>query len=206
VSVVLLPELAALEAAVDGLSAADLRSVPEAHRLGNQEKLLELRNRLDAIELHGLQRLDADETTITEAGRASRSWLIEEAQLNPGEASKRLRLARALVGYPRVDAGLSAGRFSAEHARVTVAALAGVPAEFLDIVETALLQMAAHLTPHDLGAQVQTLLVACGVETSADTAAQKRLAKRGLCRHITWWTHVGPSTLDDAAYPYEAPL
>src|SRR3954451_2871621 len=179
-SVLYSAELLQLEAAVDALLKVDLRDVPEGHRLGNQEKLLELRNKMDAVELHGLQRLDADETTIAETGRNTRSWLIEEQYLNPGEATKRTRLGRALTVYPRVDAGLSVGSFSAEHARVIVTALAHVPPEFLEIVETALIEMAPHCTPNDLGDQVETLLVACGVESSTDEAAQKRLNRRGL--------------------------
>ena len=179
-SVLYSPELVALEAAVDAMLSVDLRDLPEVHRLGNHEKLLELRNKMDAIELHGLQRLDADETTITEAGRNTKSWLIEEQQLNPGDAGKRTRLSRALVIYPNVDAALCAGRFSAEHARVIVKALSAVPPQFLEIVEAALLDIAPHLTPNDVGDEVEKLLVACGVESSADAAAEKRLAKRGL--------------------------
>ena len=179
-SVVYSPELVQLEAAVDALARVDLRDLGEVHRLGNQEKLLELRHRLDAIECHGLQRLDADETTITETGRATRSWLIEEQQVNPGEATKRMRLSRALAAYPNVDVVFSSGRISAEHARVIVAALAAVPSQFLEIVERALLEMAPHLTPRELGGEVDKLLVACGVESSSDAAAQRRLDKRGL--------------------------
>ena len=179
-SVLYSPELSQLEAAVDALSRVDLRDLPEAHRLGNQEKLLELRNRLDAIEMHGLQRIDADETTIADTGRTTRSWLIEEQQLNPADATKRTRLARALPAYPNVDAVLSSGRISAEHARAIVAALASVPPQFLEIVERALLEMAPHLTPNDLSNEVEKLLIACGVESSSDAAAEKRLAKRGL--------------------------
>lgn len=179
-SVVLSPELVALEAAVDALARLDLRDVPEVYRLGNQEKLMELRSRLDAVELHGLQRLDADETTITYTGRATRSWLVEEQFVNPGESHKRLRLSRALVFYPNVDAALSAGRFSAEHARVIVTGLASVPGEFVEIVERALLELAPHCTPRDLGRELDKLLVACGVESSSDEAAQRRLLKRGF--------------------------
>jgi hypothetical protein len=174
------PELLALEAAVDALLGADLRDLPEAHRLGNQEKLLELRHKLDAVELHGLQRLHADDTAIHETGRTIKCWLTEEQYLNPGEAGKRTRLARALAAYPHVDAALCAGRFSADTAMVIVKALASVPPEFLDIVESALLELAPYCTPNDLGDKVEQLLVACGVESSSDQAAAKRLNKRGL--------------------------
>jgi hypothetical protein len=180
VSVQLSPELMQLESAVDALLAADLRAVPEVHRLGNQEKLMELQERLGAVELHGLQAIDTDDVTITDTGRATRSWLIEEQLVNPGEASRRMRLARALVVYPNVDAALSRGRFSREHARVIVAGLASVPPAFLEPVEAALIDLADRRTPKELGEDVEALLVACGVESSSDLAAQKRLAKRGL--------------------------
>jgi hypothetical protein len=179
-SVVLSPELARLEAAIDALATVDVRSLPEAQRLAQQEKLLELGHRLAAIELHGLARIDADETTVAVTGRATRSWLIEEQGLNPAEATRRLRLARALPAYPAVDGALSAGRISPDSARVIVTALASVPPQFLDTVEGALLTIAPHCTPGDLADEVDTLLVACGVESSADIAANKRLHKRGL--------------------------
>jgi hypothetical protein len=58
--------------------------------------------------------------------------------------------------------------------------LRSVPTEFEEIVEDALLKMAPYCTPNDLGDAVETLLVACGVESSSDEAATKRLNKRGL--------------------------
>jgi hypothetical protein len=205
VSVVYAAELVAFEAAVEALLGTDLRDVPGVHRLGNQQRLLEIRNKLDAVELHNLQRLDADEIPITETGRNTRSWLIEEQYLNPGEASKRTRLARALVSYPNVDAALSAGRISAEHALVIVKALASVPPEFLDtgevslehanaivrataavapefreIVETTLVDIARHCPACELGEEIEKLLIACGAEPAGDQAHVKRMNRRGL--------------------------
>jgi hypothetical protein len=174
------PELVALEVAIDGVVAADPRMLPAAQRLAHHERLLQLRSRLEAAELHSLQALHEDEVTVEECGRPTKSWLVEEAHLNPGEAGTRLRLSRGLAAYPRVDAGLGAGAFSPEHARVILNALAVVPPQFLDIVETALLELAPQVTPHDLGEKDETLLVACGVESSAEAAAQKRLARRGF--------------------------
>jgi len=55
-----------------------------------------------------------------------------------------------------------------------------LPPQFLDTVQTALLHLATDHTPHELGEKVDELLVACGVESSADRAAQKRLERRGL--------------------------
>ena len=174
------PEVVALQAAVDGLLAADFRDVPESARCGNVERMLVLRDQLDTAIAHAVQVIDVEDTTVAETGRSTRSWLIEEQLVNPATASKIRRLALALPLHPRLDAGLRAGRFSVEHAHVILNALRQVPAEFIQIVETALLELAEQKPPNDLGDAVETLLVACGVESSAEAARQKRLAQRGV--------------------------
>ena len=174
------PATQQLEAAIGALLVEDLRDLPEMHRLGNIERLLELREQLSTAIAHGIQIIDADETTIVETGRATRSWLIEEQLLNPGEASKLRRLAKALPFHPNVDAGLRERKFSIAHAQVIIKAMALVPAEFEEIIETALLELAEQTTPDDLGAAVETLLVAAGVESSTDAAREKRLTERGV--------------------------
>ena len=179
-SVLYTPELLQLEAAVDALSRVDLRQVPEAHRLGNQEKLHELRNRLDAIGLRGLQCLDAEKTTVTEAGRATRSWLIEEQQVSPGEATKRMRVARALPTHPYLEKFLDAGDINLDHANAIVKATSAVAPAFREIVETTLVDMASHCPPHKLGEEIEKLLIASGAEPSSDEAHVKRMNRRGI--------------------------
>jgi hypothetical protein len=173
------PGVVALQAAVETVLAEDFRLLPEAARCGNVERMLELREQLDTAILHAVQVIDADDTTIAETGRSTRSWLIEEQLLSPGAASRLRRLAITLPAYPRVDAGLRDRKFSVAHAHVIVKALRQVPAEFAEIVETALLELAEQTTPDKLGEAVETLLVACGVECSSD-AEQKRLTARGV--------------------------
>jgi hypothetical protein len=180
VSVALSPAVAELQAAVDQTLAADPRDTAEVHRLGELETLQRLTNQLHYAEVTRLQVIDVAETTIAETGRATRSWLIEEQQLNPGEASKRLRVARALPTHPTMDKVFAAGDISLDHANTIAKATAAAPAQFREILETALVDMARHMTPYDLGGQVEQLLVACGVESSSDEAAAKRLNRRGL--------------------------
>ncbi|HEU5034189.1 MAG TPA: DUF222 domain-containing protein [Mycobacteriales bacterium] len=174
------PALAELQAAVARFVAADVRDTPEAHRLGEQEVLLGIINQLRAVEVHRLEVIDNDETTVVDTGRATRSWLIEEAQVNPGEATKRVRLARALAAHPLVDDAFSAGNISFEHAWAIITAMRPVPVEFHDIVERALVDAAHACPPYDIGEMIEPLLVACGVESSSDEAHVRRLNRRGL--------------------------
>ena len=94
------PHLLQLTAAVEQVLAVDPRDTPEVHRLNEVEQLLTLRNQIDGAINQRVQVIDVAETTIHEAGQATRSWLVEEQNLNPGEASKRMRVARALPTHP----------------------------------------------------------------------------------------------------------
>jgi hypothetical protein len=172
--------IADLCAAVDRLAAQDLHDVPEVLRLAQQEQLMTAIQRLRAVEVQRLEVINAAETTVAECGRATRSWLIEEQLVNPGEASKRMRLARVRGIYPMVDDAFAAGDISFEHTVAIVNAMARVPGQFRTIVEKALVELAQDRTANDLGNDVETLLVACGVEVSADEAAAKRFAGRSL--------------------------
>ena len=202
------PATEQLEAAVGALLAEDLRDLPEGHRLGNIERLLELREQLSTAIMHRVQIVDTDETTIVETGRATRSWLIEEQLLNPGEASKIRRLAKALPFHPKVDAGLRERTFSVAHAHVIIKAMALVPSEFEEIIETALLELAEQNTPDDLSAAVETLLVAAGVESSADAAREKRLAERGvsIARTFNGMRHINGMLMPEVGEALEIAL
>jgi hypothetical protein len=180
VSVEYSPQLLQLNAAVEQVLAADPRDTDEVHRLGELEQLLTLRNQLDAAINQRLQVIDIGETTVAETGKATRCWLIEEQNVNPGEATKRMRVARALPSHPYVDKTSAAGEISLEHANAICRATAAVPPEFREIVETTLVDIARHCAPCDLGDEIEKLLVACGVESSSDEAHAKRMNRRGL--------------------------
>jgi len=180
VSVECTPQLLQLTAAVEQVLDADPRDTPEAQRLNEAEQLLMLRNRIDGAINQRLQVIDVADTCVAETGRATRSWLIEEQHLNPGEASKRMRVARALPAHPYVDKASATGEISLEHANAICRATAAVPPEFREIVETTLVEIARHCSPCDLGDEIEKLLIACGVESSSDEAHAKRMNRRGL--------------------------
>lgn len=179
-TVCLSSSLVELQAAVDKFCASDPRDTSEVYRLAEHEALLEIQNKLAAASMHQLQVIDVAETTVAESGRGTRSWLIEEQQVNPGEASKRMRVSRALPTHPYVDKAFSAGEFGIDAANVIVKATAAAPPDYREIIETTLVDAARHCPPHDLGALVEQLLIACGVDSSSDEAHAKRLARRGL--------------------------
>jgi hypothetical protein len=174
------PQLLQLSAAVEQVLAADPRDVADSHRLGELEQMLTIHNQLDAAINQRLQVVDVDETTVAETGRATRSWLIEEQHINPSEATKRMRVARALPTHPAVDKASAAGEISLEHANAICRATAAVSPEFREIVESTLVDIARHCAPCDLGDEIEQLLIACGAESSSDEAHTKRLNRRGL--------------------------
>lgn len=174
------PAVTALTAAVGQVLDADPRDTPQVYRLGELEQLLTVRNQLDAAIGERLQVADVEETTVAEEGRATRSWLIETQQVNPGEATKRMRVARALPSHPYLAKAHRAGEIGLDHAHAICRATAAVAPEFREIIETTLVDLARHAPAADLGAEIETLLIASGAEPGGDEAHARRLNRRGL--------------------------
>ena len=174
------PAVVGLQAAIGPVLAADPRDTPEVHRLGELEILLSLRNQLDAAISDRLQVVDADETTVAEEGRATRSWLVETQHVTPGDATKRMRVARALPTHPYLERCFAAGDINLDHANAIVKATAGVAPEFREIIETTLVDIARHCPPHELGDEIEKLLIASGAEPGGDEAHVRRMNRRGL--------------------------
>jgi len=169
-----------LQAAIEPVLAADPRDTPEVHRLGELEQLLAIRNQVDAAIAQRLLVVDTDETTVAEEGRATRSWLIEAQQVNPGEATKRMRVARALPTHPTLEKAFAAGEVGLEAANAIVRATSAVAPEFREIVESTLVDIARHCPPHELGEEIEKLLIASGAEPGSDEAHIKRMNRRGI--------------------------
>ena len=88
--------VAALTSALDELARLDPASCADRELLAATEALLVAESRVRAMQARWLRVLDARDATVAECGRATRSWLIEEASLGPAEASRRVTLARRL--------------------------------------------------------------------------------------------------------------
>jgi hypothetical protein len=162
--------------AVGRLSPADL---PGGLELTGLCRLLDAETKIRALQPRWLAVVDARETTVAEFGRTTRSWLVEEEHLGPGEASRRMRLSRCLPLHGATEAAATAAEITLEHAHTIVVALADVPPEFQPQVESALLDIARDAPPVEVARAVEQVRVALGVD-DADAAFERQFAQRGV--------------------------
>jgi hypothetical protein len=175
--------VAALRAAVARVAALDPDSLSDGSLLVGLGELLAVETQLRAVQTRWLAAADAREVTVAIAGRATRSWLVEDCQLGGRDAATRMRLARSLGAFPALQAAFAAARVTAEQASAIMTGLLDVPADCRDEVETALVRRAGELTPFGLSREIDTLLAALQVESAAERAEavrQRRLARRGV--------------------------
>jgi hypothetical protein len=175
--------VAALRAAVERVAAIDPAALSDPSLLVGLEELYDVETVVRAAQTRWLAVTDARELTVHYAGRASRSWLVEERSLGNRDAATRLRLARTLPAFPSVEAAFTAARVTADQAAAIVAGLLDVPAELRSQVEERLLTRADELSPFGLTRVIDQLLVELDVETGkdrAEAARQRRLARRGV--------------------------
>jgi hypothetical protein len=179
----------ATTSAVDGLveaMAADIADpTPMADRpdvvlVEEVASLLRLRSQLDAAIAVRLSAVDLRDATVAESGRATRAWLVEDHQLDQGPAARKLRLARVQGIWAATDDAWRRGEISEDHAAVIYSALRHVHNSYWELVEQTLLDYAHTHTPRECAEAVDMILVACGIEKSADAAAARRYAERGV--------------------------
>lgn len=153
--------------------------LPDLLLLGNTETLLTVMSQLSAVVVRNLAVIDSRQATVEAFGRSTGAWLREEMMLNPGDAARKMRIARLIWRWPRTEAAWLAGDISEDHVAVIVKAMMTVPPDVSDIVEQALLDIAKSSPACDVAAALDQILVACGVE-DAEAAAARRYADRGV--------------------------
>jgi hypothetical protein len=169
--------LALLRAAVE--QASDGLCLDANARCNALEELFTAESVLRAAQTQLLAEVDLTAATVEATGRASRSWLVEEQMFSPAEAGRRLRIARGLGEFPLTGQAFAVGDISAEHVLVIIAGLAqitdtGVRAT----VEEQLVGLSRLHPAPEVAGLLDQLLVALGVEPSADEAAARRYATR----------------------------
>jgi hypothetical protein len=172
------PVVAALQVAVERALEVDWHSVNDAAAMGTCEQLLQVEAQLRAVQCRLLERISATDATVTEAGRTVRSWLVEEQLLNKAEASRRVDVATKLAALPTLAKAFEAGEISGDHAAVIANGVRGLPPEFVPIVETALVDRSADVSPAKLAADIDELRAACGVDDSSDEQSAKKHRSR----------------------------
>jgi len=175
--------VANVRAALDVLASVDPTDLADASLFAGLDELLDIETTLRAVEARWLAVADTRETTVAIAGRSTRSWLIEECNLGSRDAGARLRLARMVGVFPAVEKAFAAAQVTADQALAVVNALADVPAEFRDTMESLLIEHASTSTPFGLTRLTETLLTQLDVDSGAERAEarrQRRLAQRGV--------------------------
>ncbi|WP_232421817.1 HNH endonuclease signature motif containing protein [Nocardioides sp. Iso805N] len=129
-----------------------------------------------------LRVMAASQDVAEEIGaRDVASWLVAQEVVDSRAAHAALALARGLEQRPLVRAGLAAGRFSLEHARVILDGITALPEDLpTDVVERAeahLCDLAGQHRPKDLRHLAHHLLevVAPEIAEAAEADAIRRL-------------------------------
>src|SRR4051794_19349218 len=100
------------------LAAVDPAAVDDAALLDLYEELDVLVNQVRAVQARCLTAIHDRDAAAEWCGRSTRSWLIEDLRLAPGDAGRRMLITRMLEQLPATTAALETGRISAEHAHV----------------------------------------------------------------------------------------
>jgi hypothetical protein len=168
-----------LRSAIDGLAAVDVRELPDAVL---SDELVELRTAVNRLEAQFERRLGAfDGRGVAEqqARLSTASWLTEQCRLDPGDATRRVRLARRLGNMPLAAAAFEAGAIALEHARVIGTAVADVKDELKGWTEEVLTNAAPAVEPLVLDRIARELRYQADPE-SADEKAKRQHASRRL--------------------------
>jgi Domain of unknown function (DUF222) len=169
-----------IQAQVRALVAQDPHALPDTALLTSTESILHLVNQLRGVIAARLQVIDARDATVTECGRHTRGWLVEEQHLSEEEASRHLTVAKALPVCPSLAPALLAGQINLDHARVIATGVGKVPVEIRDVFEKELVKAAEACEPGELGRFAREIRARLGAEEDTEAAAQRRYDARWL--------------------------
>lgn len=143
------PEVAALTAALDALSAADVPEV-DAVLAADVRALLAQRARIEGLLVERLRAFDARQLPDADGASSVAAWTVAQTRLAPGEVCGLLALGRSAARHPVTGALHRDGLLSSRHARVVYAALRGLPQSLQDAGDAFLAAQAEGLTPSEL--------------------------------------------------------
>jgi hypothetical protein len=149
------------------------------------------RARLDALALRVLAAADLDDVGAASGASSTGAWLSHETRADRAEAVARVKLAQALDrDRQQTAAGLGAGEFSVEHAKVIVRAVADLPGDLdggldgglVGCAEKTMVEEARHLTPQQLRTVGRHLLTVIAPD-EADARLKKQLDDEDAAAH-----------------------
>jgi len=173
-------DLATLAAAVDGLAARDLDSLPDAVRAQRVLVLRRLLDRLEGLWLQELAGVDACGAAGADQGTqapSTASWQRGRLRLGASAATSAVRTARALFRGPlsATAQALCDGEISAAHASALAHGTSDLPTQVAKAAEPVLVAAARRLDPPRLRRVLGHLRQA----TDPDGADQRH-GRRGL--------------------------
>lgn len=169
-----------LSAALGAVAALDVHDLSDSSLVCGIEELLTVESRLRAVQARWLGAADTRDSTVSECGRSTRWWLIEEHNLSRSDAGSRMNLARQLPAFPTLDDAFATGDVNAAQASVIAAGLRSCPLEVRDVVEKELVTLAATFTPFHLGQAVEAVLTRLGAGQDESERAERRHGRRGV--------------------------
>lgn len=171
---------AGLDAALGEWAAVSPTALSPAALVNGLDEMHAAECRLRALQAEWLAAADAADAVVTETGRATRWWLIEEQRQGPAEAGRRMRLARGMAEAPLVAAALRAGDINPDHALLILGVLPHTPDDLRGTVEDALVDLARTRPPFLVGRAVDHILEMLGVDGESEAARERRYAERGV--------------------------
>ena len=165
-----------LEQVADTLTQLDPHDLPDTLLLEWTARILRVQRRLDAAVCDQLLVIDTRDATTNEHACTTKAWLVEEQQLAPGNAARRLKVARTSVTRPAVLDAMRAGDATLDQAGLIVNFLPKLPdAQTRDVAEAELLKAAAYVDPSLLARGLRELTDRlCLNETAEGRAVRAR--------------------------------
>ena len=167
-----------VSAALTAVAALDVHDLSDSSLVCGIEELLAIEARLAAVQARWLAAADARDSTVSECGRSTRWWLIEECNLGRADAGARMKLAHQLPAFPTLEDAFAAGEVTAAQASVMVAGLPTCPIEVRDVVEKELVALAATFTPFHLSQAVEAVLSRLGAGQDESERLERRYGRR----------------------------
>ncbi len=167
-----------LREALDALASVPAADLPDPVLLEQAEGLIAAKDRLDGLLAERLVALDRRDVTVTECGRSTRGWLVEEQRRAPSEAGQLLWAARRYGRHPVLASAVEAGEVSARHTRAILDTLDKLPPSVETDAEAILVDAARTLDPGQLGRLTHELLIRTGAEDTALEREQRKFASR----------------------------
>ncbi|OKL54798.1 hypothetical protein BSZ39_02125 [Bowdeniella nasicola] len=189
-----LATLQQVEAALQGISASDIATLSDAERLDATRVILRLEASLAGLKAGTLSDLERDETTTSETGLPTSSWVRIETNTSQSAARSQIKSASTFARYPAILDAIRAGAMTYAHAKTAIATLDAIKEDPHAIADPAiiagaqrtLLELARDHDPASFATQAAALSAHIAEDSLAEQEehaareAQRAFNNRGL--------------------------